>query len=554
MSSRVFVLGWDGATWDILRPLMAEGRLPVLQSLIQQGVSGTLNSVFPPLSPVAWTTVMTGKNPGKHGVFEFVEHGHNPLAGRINTSRCIKSELVWETAGRFGKRTVAGAVPMSYPPRPAPGFYIGDFLSPADAKDFSSDPAAFDEMKKALGGTYRAWATVTHDGGHEADALADLTGFLKEHLAAVEYMATHHDWDLFMYDLMATDRIQHELWHAWDPAHDKARGRDLEKIRQGFVAFWETLDAGVGLILEKLGPDTNVILMSDHGFGPIEWYVNFNVWLLDEGLIQLQNSLYVKQKHWFYRRGVTPEWIYKIMTRLGLADQRVSRFQGGQDNFWDRLAQSAFLSAKHIDWSKTVAYAQGNFGQIFLNIKGRQPNGCVDPADAPALIEKIKERLMMLKHPETGEPLVEKVYGREDLYNGPLIEMGPDLTVVLKDWNYRTIGLHEFTTHKTISPAFGPTGDHRLEGMIVGVGPAFELGASPNGACLLDIAPTILHLLGVPVPDDMDGRVLTELLKPEFRNSMQLQESVISESIDSGSMNADEEALIQQRLADLGYL
>ena len=554
MSSRVFVLGWDGATWDILRPLMAEGRLPVLQSLIQKGVSGTLNSVFPPLSPVAWTTVMTGKNPGKHGVFEFVEHGHNPLAGRINTSRCIKSELVWETAGRFGKRTVAGAVPMSYPPRPAPGFYIGDFLSPADAKDFSSDPAAFDEMKKALGGTYRAWATVTHDGGHEADALADLTGFLKEHLAAVEYMATHHDWDLFMYDLMATDRIQHELWHAWDPAHDKARGRDLEKIRHGFVEFWETLDAGVGLILEKLGPDTNVILMSDHGFGPIEWYVNFNVWLLDEGLIQLQNSLYVKQKHWFYRRGVTPEWIYKIMTRLGLADQRVSRFQGGQDNFWDRLAQSAFLSAKHIDWSKTVAYAQGNFGQIFLNIKGRQPNGCVDPADAPALIEKIKERLMMLKHPETGEPLVEKVYGRQDLYNGPLIEMGPDLTVVLKDWNYRTIGLHEFTTHKTISPAFGPTGDHRLEGMIVGVGPAFENGASPNGACLLDIAPTILHLLGVPVPDDMDGRVLTELLKPEFRNSMQLQDSVVSESIDTGPLNPDEEALIQQRLADLGYL
>jgi len=161
---------------------------------------------------------------------------------------------------------------------------------------------------------------------------------------------------------------------------------------------------------------------------------------------------------------------------------------------------------------------------------------------------------MMLKHPETGEPLVEKVYGREDLYNGPLIEMGPDLTVVLKDWNYRTIGLHEFTTHKTISPAFGPTGDHRLEGMIVGVGPAFEHGASPNGACLLDIAPTILHLLGVPVPDDMDGRVLTELLKPELRNSMQLQDSVVSESIDTGPLNPDEEALIQQRLADLGYL
>ena len=177
---------------------------------------------------------------------------------------------------------------MSYPPRPAPGFFVGDFLSPANAKDFSSDPEAFEKMKKSLGGKYRAWATVTHDGGHEAEALADLTSFLNEHLAAVEYMATQHDWDLFMYDLMATDRIQHELWHAWDPAHDKAIGRDLSKIRQGFVEFWENLDAGVGRILEKLGPDTNVILMSDHGFGPIEWYVNFNVWLLEEGFIQLK--------------------------------------------------------------------------------------------------------------------------------------------------------------------------------------------------------------------------------------------------------------------------
>lgn len=316
MSNRVFVLGWDGATWDILRPLMAEGRLPVLQSLMAKGVSGTLNSVFPPLSPVAWTTVMTGKNSGKHGIFEFVEHHHNPLSGRVNTSKAIRSELVWETAGRFGKRSVAGAVPMSYPPRPFNGFFVGDFLSPADASDFSNDAETFEQLKSALGGKYRAWATVTHDGGHEADALADLTSFLTEHLAAVEHMATHQEWDLFMYDLMATDRIQHELWHAWQPNHMKAKGRDLSRIRDGFIQFWEMLDTGVGRILEKLGSDTNVILMSDHGFGPIEWYVNFNVWLLDEGFIQLQDSLYVRQKHWFYRRGVTPEWIYKIMTRL----------------------------------------------------------------------------------------------------------------------------------------------------------------------------------------------------------------------------------------------
>src|SRR3954466_10431025 len=128
---RVFVLGLDGATWDVLRPLVDQGALPHLTRLMQRGAAGTLRSVFPPLSPVAWTGVMTGKNSGKHGIFEFLESAHNPLGGRVNSSRTIQAELVWEIAGRHGKATVAGGVPMSYPPRPAPGFHLGDFPTPA---------------------------------------------------------------------------------------------------------------------------------------------------------------------------------------------------------------------------------------------------------------------------------------------------------------------------------------------------------------------------------------------------------------------------------------
>src|SRR5689334_11291364 len=160
---KVFVLGLDGATWDVLTPLAREGVMPNLARLMGQGVSGTLRSVFPPLSPVAWTGVMTGKNSGKHGVFEFLEYAHDPLGGRVNSSRAIKAEMVWEIAGRHGKSTVAGGVPMSYPPRPAPGFYLGDFLSPAGAPDFASDPAIFAELEQAVG-PYRPWDTAVHDG------------------------------------------------------------------------------------------------------------------------------------------------------------------------------------------------------------------------------------------------------------------------------------------------------------------------------------------------------------------------------------------------------
>lgn len=550
---KVFVLGLDGATWDVLGPLERDGLLPNLSALKKRGAHGTMRSVFPPLSPVAWTTIMTGKDPGKHGVFEFVEHRHDPLRGHVNSSRAIRSELVWETAGRFGLKAVAGAVPMSYPLRPAPGTYLGDFLSPPNAPDFASDPALFAELQREVG-PYQPWNTAIHDGGREQSCLRELTEFLELHLRSVEFLAKRCEWDLFLYNLMAVDRIQHELWHAWEPAHREAKGRDLEDVREGFIEFFRTLDRGIGRIEALLPDDATLVLVSDHGFGPIEYYVNFNVWLLQEGFLTLDDSLYVKQKHWFYRRGVTPEWFYKLMVKLGGARQRVSRFQGKQSNWLDRLGETMFLSRRHIDWSQTQAYSQGNFGQIFLNVKGRQPNGCVDPADVPAVKRKLKERLQAIPHPETGQPLVEKVLDRDELYQGPHIDLAPDLTVVLSDWRYRTIGLHDFTTHKVISPAFGPTGDHRPEGVLIAAGPGIRAGSAPADAHLRDLTPTLLRLLGIPAPGDCDGRVLSELLDPAQLPELQSSSGIPPAMAYSATGPAEDEDTIKQRLADLGYL
>jgi predicted AlkP superfamily phosphohydrolase/phosphomutase len=366
------------------------------------------------------------------------------------------------------------------------------------------------------------------------------------------------EWDLLMFDLMATDRFGHELWHAWDTTHAAAKGREKElaALKPKLLEFWKTLDRGLGAIIDRADSDTTFLLMSDHGFGPIEHYVNFNVWLLEQGYVALKDGFYVKQKHWFYRRGVTPEWFYGLMSKWGMANHRVTRFRGKQESWLDRLGEKTFLSREHIDWSRTRAYAQGNFGQIFLNLKGRQPQGCVDPKDARALLDEIKAGLMAIANPETGEPLVEAVHEAAELYHGPHADKAPDLTVVLKDWKYRTIGLHDFTTHKLVSPAFGPTGDHRMEGVLIAGGPGIRPHAGPEGANLLDIAPTVLHLLGVPVPADMDGRVLAELLTPELAATADRRDDRPDDQAAAvgSAYDADDDAAIQSRLADLGYL
>ncbi len=406
-----------------------------------------------------------------------------------------------------------------------------------------------------------------HDGGNEANALRDLTDYLDHHLKAVQFLMKRVPWDLFMFDLMATDRIQHELWHVWEPTHREARGRDLSKILDGYIDFWKQLDAGIARIEADLPADTTLLLISDHGFGPVDWYVNFNVWLLERGDLALQDSFYVKQKKWFYDRGVTPEWFYNLMVRFKLAEQRVGRFRGKQTGPIERLAESAFLSKRHIDWSKTKAYAQGNFGQIFINQRGRQPQGSVAPEDVRPLLDDLKAGLLAIPHPETGEPLVDKVLEREDLYAGPHAHLAPDLTVVLKDWRYRTIGLHDFTTNKLISPSFGPTGDHRLEGVVIASGRGVKPGAHlREGASLLDVTPTILELLGIPIPADMDGRPMSELfdpnvVPPSVPGDPQMlppeppdAEPPADEPTGDAGYTEEEDAAIQQRLADLGYL
>jgi predicted AlkP superfamily phosphohydrolase/phosphomutase len=288
--------------------------------------------------------------------------------------------------------------------------------------------------------------------------------------------------------------------------------------------------------------------MSDHGFGSLHYVVNLNLLLLDHGLLRLKRGAWTRLKAGLFRAGLTPASVWHLIERTGLQNYvwHVSKSTRNK-------VVSKFLSFDDVDWSRTLAYSIGHVGQVFLNLKGREPEGIVEPgAEAESVKQRVTEALHSLRHPETGQPLVDRVVPGDQVVSGPHARRGPDLHIVMD--GYRTIAFPLFATDSKIvtRQIRGDSGCHRKHGIFIARGPEVEAGKQVDDARIQDLAPTILHLMGLPVLDDMDGRVLAEALttsRPVERRSAGLA--------DEGSdaeLSAEETAEVEDRLRALGYL
>ncbi|MBZ0309392.1 MAG: alkaline phosphatase family protein, partial [Anaerolineae bacterium] len=293
-------------------------------------------------------------------------------------------------------------------------------------------------------------------------------------------------------------------------------------------------------------------VISDHGFGPLHKFVYLNTWLLDEGFLVLKKNALTRLKALAFRFGFSPTRIYKLVAALGLAGVRGGMDMGRRQQLLDVL----FLSLRDVNWSKTRAYARGNFGQIFLNVKGREPEGIVEPGlEYDKTAWEIIKRLPGLKDPQTGQPLVARAEKRDALFQGDFIHRAPDIAVFMKDETYVPLGTADFPANTVAEAAIGNTGDHRFNGVLLMHGRGV-LQTDLQEASLMDITPTVLHLLGLPVPKDMDGKVLLSALTPDL-HAVQYTDQVNENAADSAvhsPYSAEEEAEITQHLADLGYL
>jgi predicted AlkP superfamily phosphohydrolase/phosphomutase len=344
--------------------------------------------------------------------------------------------------------------------------------------------------------------------------------------------------------------------YEWDaffqyPRHNREEAR---QYKEKVYAYFNRVDEITGRLIELAGRDAMVWVASDHGFGPAHKYCSFNIWLLQEGFLKLKGDALTRLKKMMFSLGLTPEVAFKLIKKLpgGLRPARGASNQPGTS----KLLSTVFLSFNDVDWTRTLAFSKGNYGQIYVNLKGREPNGVVSEQDYDSVCERIVERLKALKDPLTNEPWAGQVFRREQVYEGPRVADAPDVAFLPRDMRYLPLGNADFTSNKFMVDAFGISGCHRMEGVMIGNGAAVKPHSRLDVASIYDVTPTMLYLLGEAVPEDMDGRVLKEIISEEYLNSHPIRLAAQSSDEHTGEIeySAEENADVIERLKSLGYI
>ncbi len=546
--NKLLIFGLDGATFDLIHPWAEQGHLPNLARLIQEGASGDLASTLPPVTSPAWPTFMTGVNPGKHGVFDFIR----PSAGEFGlvNATSIRAPTMWQILSDAGLEVGVMNVPVTYPPQPVNGFVIGGLLSPSSG-EITYPPGLLAPYEAELG-PYRVALRTQYKAGNEAETLADALDLIDTRARYAQRLMCDRPWDLFMLHFISLDNLQHAFWRFQDPEHPRYRPELAERYGDYILQAYQRVDEHVGRLVaqaQELDPELNVIAMSDHGFGPLHYIVNLNIHLCRHGLLRFKRNPWTQLKAALFRAGLTPAAVYRWLEKLGLQNiaTRVSKQARNK-------VVGKFLSFDDVDWGRTLAYSMGHVGQVYLNRRGREPEGIVeDGAQSQQVRQQVVEALGELTHPQTGAPLLDQVIYGPDVTHGPYADQAPDLHLIFD--GYRCIAFPLFATNNQVvtQQIRGDSGCHRSNGIFIGQGPAFRQGLTVAGSRIVDLAPTILHLMGQPVPAEMDGKVLADALSPGLP-PVRYARSVGGPDGPETGLSEEDTAEIEDRLRALGYL
>jgi predicted AlkP superfamily phosphohydrolase/phosphomutase len=524
--SRVLLIGWDGADWRILDPMLESGMLPNLQALIDRGTRGVLRSTTPNHSWAAWPSFLTGMEPSNHGVYDIFERETGARKNLPVTYRSIKEKTMLADLAAAGCTTVMTNLPLTFPPPRVDGRIVAGGVLPK-WRPFTHPESLAGELEEA-GAPFpingMSWTTFRNRPEpflQEARALTEARTKANLHLLDTT------DWRFASLIYVATDRVQHCLDKYVAPDHPDFATLSRQALAEKVRDVYRVLDDALGRTLERAGDDDLVLFVSDHGFQSCTRAVHMDRLLEHLGFLRFAASKAVfGPMQWGPMRSVAR----KVYDTLGLHG-RVS------------LPQS-------VNWQKTVAFTSvRSTGEgVSINVAGREPDGIVDPGDYEAARARVMEALDAFVDPATGKKPIRRVLRREDVFTGRHAETAPDILL-------EPAPLYSLTHAKSmVEDADWLSGDHRIDGVIAASGPRVRLDAFAEPALLVDMAPTILAALGVPASVKHDGQVLSAVVGDEASVAAAGVREPEAAADETTGLAEDEALEVEEHLRGLGYL
>jgi len=477
---RVMVIGLDGATFDLIKPWADAGELPTFKKLMENGVWGELESTVPHITPPAWTSMTTGKNPGKHGIFDFlsIEKIKDDWKLKLYTSRSKKSKEMWNYLN--DKKSIVVNVPLTYPPRAINGTMITGMFTPnMKSSDFTYPKEFKREILKSFP-DYVIELNWNRYKGKERKFLEDLYKMTEGRIKLFWYLF-EKEWDFLFFVFIGTDRMQHIIW-------------DEKKL----LRYYQYLDKFLGKVLNALeNKNINLFLVSDHGFSKIKKRVHINTLLKEEGFLEMRRN----NENFLSKLGISKESLSQFLVKYKLNKIYIA-LPPKILHIIRKSVPGKSNPVYDLDLENSIAAMVGS-GSIFITEKNND--------NLKEIKSKIKSKLENLKDPDTKEKIIEKVFEKEEIYSGSMINKAPDLLLLPKK-GYSLV--HEVAPTITEKPNFKKA-DHALNGIFLAYGPGVKKGYKIENTKIYDIAPTILHIFGLPIPNDIDGKVLIEIFEED---------------------------------------
>ncbi len=532
MNRRTILIGLDGATFTVLDALMEENVMPFLKKFTASGARGKLISVTPPLTPPAWTTVMTGRSPGNHGIFDFMRF-ESPQSRylAINNLRHVRCETIWSMASRQGLRAASLNFVMMSPLRPFSGYIIPGWVSWRHIRHVFHPPELYERVKALPGFDLKELSMdVTMDEkAMEGCPEEEYEGWVRLHIRREQqwfsvwrYLMKESPCELMAIVLDGVDKLQHLCWRFISPELlPRSPSPWEQKIRSLCLDYFRQVDAFIAETVAMTGGEANIIIVSDHGFSTTSEIVYMNSWLQQRGYLE-----------WADGASTTAS----LPGKLGLELPR----------------KQAYL----LDWTKTKAYAvTPSSNGIHICIAGQRGENGITPGEYENFRKELADSLRRFVDPQTGQPVITRVGTREELFAGSQVKDAPDLTVTLRDGGFISI----LKSDKLVETRPEPLGTHHPEGIFIAGGPDIRKGLSAPQFSILDVAPTLLHSLGLPVPDDLEGRALAEVFTPSYMQKYPVktgEPTIPPEPFPGLAVPAqdEEQKEIMTRLKALGYM